>query len=117
MATTRTLISPSRYVQGKGAIHGLGEHLTALGSAPLLVADDVVWGFVGHDVTSSLEQAGLPVTREGFGGLPTAAEVDRLVGVIGDAGADVVVAIGGGSTMVASHERCKRGGVEILSLG
>jgi glycerol dehydrogenase len=95
----RTLISPARYVQGRGAIHRLGEHLTALGSTPLLVADDVVWGFVGHDVTTSLQQAGLPVTRERFGGVPTAAEVDRIVEVIRSTGADVVLAIGGGSTI------------------
>lgn len=95
----RTLISPSRYVQGKGAIHRLGEHLAALGSTPLLVADDVVWGFVGHDVSASLRAADLPVSREGFGGLPTAAEVDRVVEAIESASADVVVAIGGGSTI------------------
>lgn len=95
----RTLISPARYVQGRGAIHRLGEHLAALGSTPLLVADDVVWGFVGHDVTTSLQQAGLPVTRERFGGVPTAAEVDRIVEVIRSTEADVVLAIGGGSTI------------------
>lgn len=95
----RTLISPSRYVQGKGAIHRLGEHLAALGSTPLLVADDVVWGFVGHDVSASLRAADLPVSRVGFGGLPTAAEVDRVVEAIESASADVVVAIGGGSTI------------------
>jgi glycerol dehydrogenase len=97
----RTIISPGRYVQGPGAIHRLGEYLPQLGSTPLLVADDLVWGFVGHDVESSLRAADLPVTRESFGGVPSAAEVDRLVGVITQAGADVAVAVGGGSTIDA----------------
>jgi hypothetical protein len=32
----RTVISPSRYVQGKGSIHQLGEYLKPIGSTPLL---------------------------------------------------------------------------------
>lgn len=96
---TRTLISPGRYVQGKGAIQQLGEFLAPLGSRPLLVADDVVWGVVGHDVTTSMRKAGLEVTRRGFGGVPSANEIDRLVGEIKEAGADVVVAFGGGSAI------------------
>lgn len=97
----RTIISPGRYVQGQGAIHRLGEFLTPLGEQPLVVADDLVWGFVGHDVEASLTAAGLPVTREGFGGVPSAKEIDRLVGVIAARSADVIVAVGGGSTIDA----------------
>lgn len=98
----RSVISPGRYVQGPGAIARLGEFLAPIGSTPLIIADDVVWGFVGHDVESSLQAAGLPVRREGFGGIPSAKEVDRLVDVIKAANADVVVAVGGGSTMDAA---------------
>ncbi|BAU31061.1 glycerol dehydrogenase [Microcella alkaliphila] len=97
----KTIISPGRYVQGRGAIRRLGEFLKPLGETPLLVADDVVWGFVGHDVESSLTAAGLPVIRERFGGIPSAAEVDRLVAVIREHNADVIVAVGGGSTIDA----------------
>ncbi len=57
-STVRTVISPGRYVQGKGAIHQLGEYLKQIGSKPLIVADDLVWGFVGHDVEASLTKAG-----------------------------------------------------------
>ena len=97
----RTVISPSRYVQGKGSIHQLGEYLKPIGSTPLLVADDLVWGLVGHDVEASLTAAGLPARRETFHGIPSAKEVDRLVEVITQAGADVVVAVGGGSAIDA----------------
>jgi len=97
----RTIISPARYVQGRGAIARLGEFLAPIGSQPLLVTDDVVWGFLGHDVGASLQAAGLPIDREKFGGVPTAKEIDRLVQVIEDRSADVVVAVGGGSTIDA----------------
>lgn len=97
----RTVISPGRYVQGPGAITRLGEFLSPIGSVPLIVSDDVVWGFVGHDVEASLSTADLPVTRETFDGLATSAKIDGLVSAIADAGADVVVAVGGGSTIDA----------------
>ena len=99
--TVRTVISPARYVQGKGAIHQLGEYLKPIGSTPLLVADDLVWGLVGHDIEASLKAAGLPVQREVFHGIPSAKEVDRLVEVIKANGADVAVAVGGGSAIDA----------------
>ena len=99
--TVRTVISPGRYVQGKGAIRRLGEYLTLLGSRPLIVADDLVWGLVGHDIQASLTAAGLPVNRETFHGVPSAAEVDRLVKVIEQSNADIAVAVGGGSTIDA----------------
>lgn len=97
--SARTLISPGRYVQGRGALDRLGEYLAQLGSAPLVVADDVVWGFTGEAVAASLRATDLPVRRERFGGMPTAAEVDRLVAVIRAQEADVVLAVGGGSTI------------------
>lgn len=100
-SAVRTVISPGRYVQGKGAIRLLGEYLTQIGSTPLVVADDLVWGLVGHDIEASLKAADLPTNRAGFGGVPSAREVDRLVGVVRDTGADVVVAAGGGSTIDA----------------
>ena len=97
----RTVISPGRYVQGKGAIHQLGDYLKNLGSTPLIVADDLVWGLVAHDVEVSLKAADLPLHREKFNGIPSAVEVDRLVGVIKQTNADIAIAIGGGSTIDA----------------
>nr|WP_205849818.1 glycerol dehydrogenase [Nakamurella flava] len=97
----RTMISPGRYVQGKGAIRELGTYAKQLGNAPLIVADDLVWGFVGHDIEASLKAAGLPVRREKFNGIPSAKEIDRLVGVIKETGSDVAIAVGGGSTIDA----------------
>jgi len=95
----KTLISPGRYVQGAGAIHQLGAYLDQIASAPLIVADDLVWGLVGHDVEASLTAAGLPMNRVSFGGVPSAAAVDRLVTEIQEHKADMAVAVGGGSVI------------------
>src|SRR4051795_200489 len=77
-APVRTLISPARYVQARGALSRLGEFLAPLGSTPLVVADDVVWKLAEDDVRASLSAADLPVTRTGMGVYATAAEVDRV---------------------------------------
>jgi glycerol dehydrogenase len=58
-----------------------------------------VWGLVGEDVEASLAAADLPVRREQFNGIATAAEIDRVVNLIAESGADVVVGVGGGSTI------------------
>jgi glycerol dehydrogenase len=97
----RTVISPGRYVQAKGAITRLGEFTAPLGSTPIIVADDVVWGIVEEQVTASFEAAGLSVVRESFGKYATKAEVERLLAAIETTGADVAVGIGGGSTIDA----------------
>ncbi|WPF82426.1 glycerol dehydrogenase [Sanguibacter sp. 4.1] len=97
----RTVISPGRYVQAKGAIARLGEFTAPIGTTPIVVADDVVWGIVEEQVRTSFEAAGLTVVRESFGRYATKGEVDRLVTAIQDAGADVAIGIGGGSTIDA----------------
>jgi len=73
----RTIISPGRYVQGPGAIRRLGEFVATIGQTPLIVSDDIVWGFVSHEVETSLNTAGLPLRREKFNGIPSSKEVDR----------------------------------------
>jgi len=98
-APIRTVVSPGRYLQGAGAIARLGEFLRAIGDTPLVIADDVVWGLIGDDVEASLTAASLPVRREQFNGVATAAEIDRIVDLIAESGADVVVGVGGGSTI------------------
>lgn len=97
----RTLISPGRYAQARGAIARLGEFVKPIGTTPLIVSDDVVWGFVGDAVTASFGEVGLPVVRDGFGVYATAKAVDAIAARIGEVGADVVVAVGGGSTIDA----------------
>ncbi|TFD74600.1 glycerol dehydrogenase [Cryobacterium fucosi] len=95
----RTVMSPGRYVQGKGAIGRLGEFVSQIGSAPLIVADDVVWGFAGEQVSASFAGVGLRVERVEFGRFATAAAVDALVEKIRATKSDVIIGVGGGSTI------------------
>ncbi|WP_040158387.1 glycerol dehydrogenase [Nigerium massiliense] len=97
--TMSVLASPSRYVQGAGALAELGTHLEQLGSKPLLVADDVVWGLVEEPVTKGFGDADLPVKRVQFEGFATPETVTSLASAIKDGGHDIIVAFGGGSAI------------------
>ena len=102
MSSTFVLASPSRYVQGKNAIVQLADHLSPIGTNPLLVADDVVWGIVEKGLSEGFEKAGLPITRVGFERFATPKAVDDLVATIKENGHDVIVGLGGGSTIDAA---------------
>ncbi len=97
----RTVMSPGRYVQARGAISRLGEFTATLGSKPLIVADDIVWSLVGDQLSESFAAANLTVTHEKFAGFATARIVNHLVEVIKANGTDVVLGVGGGSTIDA----------------
>lgn len=95
----RAFASPSRYVQGRNALASLGEHVARLGSRPLVLTDDVVRDLTENTINASFKEAGLPVAFERFGGVPTAAEAERVAGVIRDNGHDVVIGLGGGTAI------------------
>ncbi|WP_421740665.1 glycerol dehydrogenase [Cellulomonas sp.] len=114
--TTSVLASPARYVQGRGALTRLGEYVAQLGANPLLVADDVVWKIVHSDVAASFARAALPVSRVGFGRFTTAAAVDSLATTVREQKHDVIVGIGGGSTIDAAKAAGHQAGVRWASV-
>src|SRR5215210_7451701 len=85
--------APGRYVQGRGAIGGLGEELERLSSErPLILRDGALVEILG-DI--SVQGA---VTVD-FGGECSPEEIDRVAGRAHDEGADAIVGIGGGKTI------------------
>jgi glycerol dehydrogenase len=93
------LISPSKYVQGRGVLSELGSYLKLLGRRPLVVWDDCVKGIVGQAVTKSIADAGLEMVEVMFQGEATAAERARVGKIARDAKADISVGIGGGKIL------------------
>ncbi|WP_323127128.1 glycerol dehydrogenase [Brevibacterium atlanticum] len=116
VAPISTVISPSRYVQGKGAISRIGEFIATIGSRPLVVVDDVVWGIVRGSVEASFGDAELPIERVGFGRFATPDAVDSLAATIKETGSDVIVGLGGGSAIDAAKAAGHLAGVRWASV-
>ena len=97
--TVQSLIAPRRYIQGRGVLASIGKHVAEIGKQPLLIADDNVWKLAGDKLSASFKEAGLEVSREVFGGVCSHREIDRITEVARKGKADVVVGVGGGTTL------------------
>ncbi len=95
---TRIFASPSRYVQGRGVIHKLGEYLQHFGEHAYIVSDDVVWGLVGKDVEAAL-RGKVAHDFQPFNGESSTNEVHRLAGNARSGNANMIVGLGGGKTV------------------
>jgi len=95
----RVLISPQKYVQGRGVLSELGTYLKLLGHKPLVLWDAVVKDLVGGTVRASLQQAGLEMVEVEFAGEASAEERSRVGGIAAQSRADISVGIGGGKVL------------------
>ncbi len=93
------IISPSKYIQGEGALDNIGKYVSVFGKKPLAIADAFVMGLVQDRADSSLAGSGLETTFNVFGGECSRVEIDRLIDVCAATGNDVIIGIGGGKTL------------------
>jgi glycerol dehydrogenase len=87
-------ISPSRYVQGPGVLQRLPEYAARYGSKAVVVTSAGTWERVGRDATSG--PGDVEFTPFIFSGESTAADIDNGVAAVQEAGADLVIGLGGG---------------------
>jgi glycerol dehydrogenase len=98
----QALVGPRKYIQGRGVLGSLGEHLNDLGKDAFVIADQNVWGLVGTTVEESLQGAEVDLIKEVFGGECSHREIDRMTEAARKANADVMVGVGGGKTLDAA---------------
>ncbi len=105
---SRMLLSPSRYIQGAGAIRELGDHAARLGSSALVVGGRTALSLGGADIQASLAEHGIGCHQECFQGVSSQREIRRLAEIATARGADLIIALGGGAAIDAakavSHE-------------
>ena len=92
----RVFISPSKYLQGPGELDRLGEYTKVYGSKALVIISAGGLKRFGDRVSASFAAAGVELVYDNFNGECSQAEIDRLVAVLRDCGANVVVGLGGG---------------------
>jgi glycerol dehydrogenase len=97
----RILLSPSRYVQGAGAIAEIGRHAAGLGDHALVIGGKTALSICGAEIEASLRQKGVDSAQELFGGVSSATEINRLAGLAAARGANLIVALGGGASIDA----------------
>jgi glycerol dehydrogenase len=113
----RVLIAPGRYIQGKGVIDRLGRYLSTIASTrpAVLITQGGRERFWAR-IKKSLAVAGLELRIEIFGGECSFEEVERLAGVLRNAGPqpDSVIAVGGGKCIDAGKCVAFRLGVPVV---
>jgi glycerol dehydrogenase len=87
------------YVQGNGALGGIGSHLARLGKRALGVVDPVVRGQVEPAIAEACASEGIAWRSETFPGECTEALVDGLAASARPFGPELVVAAGGGKAL------------------
>lgn len=91
---SRAFGGPGKYIQRRGEITRIGTHLNSLGKRFIMLADRAVY----DRFNAILEDvAGLKIVA--FEGECSAAEIDRLVTLIRQSNADVVIGAGGGKAI------------------
>ena len=96
---TRIMIAPGRYVQGRGAINEIGDHIEFLGKTVLVVGGKTGLEATRNGRTESFATKHITQYEEVFNRECTFAEVDRLIAVAKHHKCDVILASGGGKTI------------------
>lgn len=93
------ILSPTKYLQGRGLLGCLQDHLAPLGkTGAYAIVDPLILDRYRDDIQTSFDER-FPLYTRRFAGECSRAEVDRILASMGEVPCDVVVGIGGGKTL------------------
>ena len=90
------IISPSKYVQGKGELANIAQYATKLGKKPFILISEGGKKRVGGIIEDSFKETGCELVFEAFHGECSKNEINRLVAIVKEKGCDMVIGVGGG---------------------
>ncbi|MEZ5780720.1 MAG: glycerol dehydrogenase [Rhizobiaceae bacterium] len=106
--------SPSRYVQGPGALSSLGAEIARIGSEAVLVLDPLIQDSYGAKMEASCREAGVAAQQLRFSGECTPEEIDRFAAQV--ANPSIIVAAGGGKCIDAGKALANRTGATVVTI-
>ena len=95
----KILISPSKYVQGRGELGKLGSYVSVLGKKALALITESGYKRVGEKVANGFEDAEANVVFEYFNKECSKTEINRVIEVMKANGCDTIIGIGGGKIL------------------
>lgn len=95
----RTVTSPKKFIIGSGILKDLHEYVKDFGDNALLLCDEFIMDRVNSEALSYLHMAGLNGKVEKFNYECTDTEIKRLIALMDEVSANVIVGIGGGKTL------------------
>ena len=90
------IISPAKYVQGKGELTNIAQYATKLGKKPFILISEGGKKRVGGIIEDSFKDTGCELVFEAFHGECSKNEINRLVAIVKEKGCDLVIGVGGG---------------------
>lgn len=106
---TNVIISTSRYIQGKGELEKIYNHVSTLGNKVFILVDAFLVDTLGEVISTSFAANESVCHIEKFNGECSKVEINRLIEVAKDY--DVIIGVGGGKTLdtakaVAYYKKC-----------
>lgn len=93
----RVLISPSKYIQGAGALTEAEKYIKNFGSNALIIADSLMLSTIDTYLSKGL--SGIKYTVEKFGGECCKPEINRLQEIATKQQVNIIIGFGGGKTL------------------
>lgn len=91
--------SPSKYIQGAGALKEVGKYAGLLAEHYLVIADDVVMKITKNTLEQSFADASIRAVFERFGGECSRKEIHRLGELVKSNQCNGIVGVGGGKAL------------------
>lgn len=111
----RSIMSPAKYIQGKGEIRRLDRHCGETGgTAAYVIADAFVVTHYEQDITSGFEAGGFPYRLHPFTGECTEREVRAIADTVRETGFDIIAGIGGGKTLDVAKAAAYYAGLPLI---